>query len=221
MMTAEEFHSWWNAYQAAEAESGSGYLGLLDRVAARGNRTPGIPDASMQLLEAQLQTHYAAPQAKSAAAVYRLYRQACERQGIPPVSERTFYRVRARFTTTEVIARRQGRRAAYASQPFFWLDQTTPRHGERPFALAMVRALPSRKGAGCSFTGKIELLPRQMEAASVFHIECPQCLAVREVHPKGDRVTFSWHVKRVTNTPNHGMRWVRRGGAWELSEKQA
>jgi len=127
---------WWRAYQKAEAQHGCGYLGLLDRVAARGNRTPRIPDASMQLLEAHLRTHYAAPQAKSAAAVYRLYRQACGQQGLPPASERTFYRVRARFTTTEVIAARRGRRAAYAAQPFSWLDQTTPRHGERPFALA-------------------------------------------------------------------------------------
>jgi len=127
---------WWRAYQQAEAQYGCGYLGLLDRVAARGNRTPRIPDASLQLLEAQLQAHYAAPQAKSAAAVYRLYRKDCGQQGLPPVSERTFYRVRARFTTTEVIAARQGRRAAYAAQPFSWLDQTTPRHGERPFALA-------------------------------------------------------------------------------------
>jgi len=127
---------WWSAYHKAEAESGCGYLGLLDRVAQRGNRIPRIPDASMQLLKAHLQTHYAAPQAKSAAAVYRLYREHCQQQGIPPVSERTFYRVRARFTTTDVIATRRGRRAAYASQPFSWLDQTTPRHGERPFALA-------------------------------------------------------------------------------------
>lgn len=52
------------------------------------------------------------------------------------MSERTFYRVRARFTTTDVIGARRGRRAAYAAQPFSWLDQTTPRHGERPFALA-------------------------------------------------------------------------------------
>src|SRR5947207_2647834 len=97
---------------------------------------PWIPNASMQLLEAHLQTHYAAPQAKSATAVYRLYRQACGQQGLPPVSERTFYRVRARFTTTDVTAARGGRHAAYAAQPFSWLDQTTPRHGERPFALA-------------------------------------------------------------------------------------
>ena len=127
---------WWHAYQEAEERFGCGYLGLLDRVAQRGNRTPRIPDASMQLLEAHLQTHYTAPQARSAAAVYRLYREQCERQGIPPVSERTFYRVRSRFTTPAVIAARRGRRAAYAEAPFYWLDQTTPRHGERPFALA-------------------------------------------------------------------------------------
>jgi hypothetical protein len=65
---------------------------------------------------------------------------------------------------------------------------------------------------------KIDLLPRQMEAASVFHIECPEYLAVREIHPKGDRVSFSWHLKRVTAAPNHGMCWVRRGSIWELSD---
>jgi putative transposase len=129
---------WWKAYQEAEAQYRCGYLGLLDRVAARGNRTPHVPDASVQLLEAYLQTHYATPQAKNAAAVYRLYREKCGQEGIPPVSERTFYRVRARFTTNEVEAKRRGSRAAYASSPFAWLDQTTPRHGERPFALAHI-----------------------------------------------------------------------------------
>ncbi len=135
--TARSVQRWMAAYHKAEAESGCGYLGLLDHVASRGNRTPRAPEASMQLLETYLKDHYATPIAKRAAAVYHLYRQACTRQGIPPVSERTFYRVRARFTTPEVKALRLGRRVAYAQQPFFWyLDQTTPRHGERPFALA-------------------------------------------------------------------------------------
>jgi putative transposase len=129
---------WWKAYQQAKEEHGCGYLGLLDRVAARGNRNQRIEPASMQLLEAALQTHYAAPQSKSAAAVYREYREQCVKQGIPPVSQQTFYRVRASFTTNEVVAKRKGSRAAYASQPFYWLDQTTPRHGERPFALAHI-----------------------------------------------------------------------------------
>ncbi len=122
---------WWRAYQQAKEEHECGYLGLLDRVAARGNRTERIEPVSLQLLEAALQAHYATPQSKSAAAVYRLYREQCAKQGLPPVSERTFYRVRARFATNEVQAKRRGTRAAYASQPFSWLDQTTPRHGER------------------------------------------------------------------------------------------
>ena len=127
---------WWKAFQQAKETYGCGYLGLLDRVAARGNRNQRIEPASLQLLEAALQEHYASPQGKSAAAVYRLYREQCVKLGLPPVSQQTFYRVRARFTTNEVVAKRRGARAAYASQPFAWLDQTTPRHGERPFALA-------------------------------------------------------------------------------------
>jgi hypothetical protein len=79
-------------------------------------------------------------------------------------------------------------------------------------------ATPTRRASGCAFSGKIELLARQMEADAVFQVECPACLAVREIHPKGDSVLFSWHVKRVTTTPNHGRRWVRRGSIWELAD---
>ena len=79
-------------------------------------------------------------------------------------------------------------------------------------------ATPTRTSTGCAFSGKIELLARQMEADAVFHVECPACLAVREIHPKGDSVMFSWHVKRVTTTPHHGRRWVRRGSIWELAD---
>jgi hypothetical protein len=81
-----------------------------------------------------------------------------------------------------------------ATPPIIAPKPATKHVGERGLgrdSVGEASALPSRKGAGCSFAGKIELLPRQMEAASVFHIECPQCLAVREAHPKGDRVTFS------------------------------
>ena len=127
---------WWKAFQQANEAYGCGYLGLLDRVAARGNRNQRIDPSSLHLLEAALQTHYAAPQSRSAAAVYRLYREQCEKLGLPPVSQQTFYRVRSRFTTNKVVAKRRGTRAAYASAPFVWLDQTTPRHGDRPFALA-------------------------------------------------------------------------------------
>ena len=136
-VTPRSVQRWIVAYRGAEEQYGCGYLGLLDHVARRGNRTTRVLDTSLHLLHTYLKTHYAVPQAKRAAAVYRLYREACEQQHIPPVSERTFYRERARFTTSEVTSLRQGKRAEYTTQPFFWhLDQTTPRHGERPFAIA-------------------------------------------------------------------------------------
>jgi putative transposase len=136
-VTPRSVQRWMAAYRRAEAESGCGYLGLLSHVADRGNRTPRIPEASQQLLEAFLKERYATPVARRAAAAYRLYRQECEQRGISAVSERTFYRVLKCFTTEEVTSARLGRRVVYAQRPFFWyLDQTTPRHGERPFAIA-------------------------------------------------------------------------------------
>lgn len=111
--------------------------GVLLSCKDRGNRTQRSSDDSLHLLENFLKEHYATPQAKRAAAVYRLYREACEQQQIPAVSQRTFYRVRERKATPDVTAVRLGRRAAYTEQRFFhWLEQTTPRHGERSFALA-------------------------------------------------------------------------------------
>lgn len=137
LVSTRSVQRWLAAYRAAEAQMGCGYLGLLPRTAERGDRTSRLPEASLHLLETVLKTHYATPHARGGAAVYRLYGERCTQAGIPPVSERTFYRVLARFTSPEVTSARRGRRAAYAEQPFFWwLDQTTPRHGERPFALA-------------------------------------------------------------------------------------
>lgn len=139
-VTARSIQNWLAAFRRAEAEHGCGYFGLLDKVRERGNRKARVPDASRQLLSEYLTAHCPVPQAKRAATVYRLYREECTRQGIPPVGERTFYRERASFEDQEVITLstwRRGKRAAYASQPFFYaLDQTTPRHGGRPFARA-------------------------------------------------------------------------------------
>src|SRR5258708_16627908 len=119
--TPRSGRNWMGAFRRAEGEAGCGYLGLLDRVAERGNRNTRIPDDSKQLLSEYFKSHYAVPQAKRAAAVYRLYREECAQQGIAPVGER------ARFTSQEVITTRRGKRVAYLSQPFASLDRTPPR----------------------------------------------------------------------------------------------
>lgn len=136
-VTTRSVQNWMAAFRQAEADFGCGYIGLLDRVAERGNRSPRVPDASKELLKAYLTTQYATPVGKRAIAVYRLYREEALRQSIPPVGERTFYRERAAFEDAEVVTQRKGKRVAYALEPALaYLAQTTPRHGQRPFERA-------------------------------------------------------------------------------------
>jgi putative transposase len=142
-VTARSVQNWLKGFRQAESTYGCGYLGLLDKSAQRGNREARVESASKELLTAFLKTHYAVPQAKRAFAVYALYREECTKRKISPVSPATFYRERKLFTTPEVTAARRGRRAAYQERPwFFSLDQTTPRHGERPFAIAHLDHTP-------------------------------------------------------------------------------
>ena len=124
-VTKRSVQNWLRNYREAEQAYGCGYLGLLDKSARRGNRAPRVDAASKQLLETFLRTHYAVPQAKRRSAVYALYREACVKEHVSPVSRATFYRECAFFTTPEVTAARHGRRAAYPDQPrFYSLDQT-------------------------------------------------------------------------------------------------
>ena len=98
---------------------------------------------------------------------------------------------------------------------------TPPRVGQRAIArdpVGETTVSPMRKAIGCSFTEVILVSLAQVEEAGVSHFECPTCLAVRDIPPKGGRVKFPWHPKRTTTTPNQGRRWVKREIAWGLSE---
>jgi hypothetical protein len=77
-------------------------------------------------------------------------------------------------------------------------------------------ALSVRKSAGCAFTQVIEVTLAQLEETGVSRLECPTCLAMREIKPKGNHVKFPAHPKRITATPNQGARWVKRATAWKL-----
>jgi hypothetical protein len=74
------------------------------------------------------------------------------------------------------------------------------------------------KAIGCSFTEEIPVTLAQIREAGDSRFECPTCLAVRDIQPKGNRVKFPSHPKRTTTTPNRGKRWVRRGSNWELAD---
>jgi hypothetical protein len=96
---------------------------------------------------------------------------------------------------------------------------THPRVGQRAPGrdpVGETSALSVRKSAGCAFTDVIEVTLAQLEETGVSRFECPTCLAVREIKPKGNHVKFPAHPKRLTATPNQGARWVKRATAWKL-----
>src|SRR5258708_1057872 len=73
-----------------------------------------------------------------------------------------------------------------------------------------------RETTRCSFAEVIEVTLFQIEDAGVSRFECPTCLPVREIKPKGERVKVPSHPRRMTTTPNQGSRWVKREIAWKL-----
>ncbi len=133
---ARTLRLWMAAFRAAQARYGAGYLGLLPRAAARGNRTPRLPEATRQLLADVITTWYETPTQPSKLSVYGRLLQLCAERGLLAPSYTTFaaaLRNRPRYHQT---LQRQGTRAAYAHEPWYWeLSLTTPRHGDRPFEI--------------------------------------------------------------------------------------
>src|SRR5258708_35408836 len=74
---------------------------------------------------------------------------------MPPIGDSTCYREHAAFEDAQVVAQRRGKRAAYALEPALaYLDQTTPRHGQRPFERAHLDHTPMDIVLVSSITGK-------------------------------------------------------------------
>jgi putative transposase len=134
---------WVADFHVAEAQYNLGYVGLLPHHADRGNRTPRADATARQLMDEVITQRYTDPRRRTVADVYLTYQSACATKGVSPLSQRTFYtRVKA-MMTPELQAQRLGTRAAYQESPPYWtLDPTTPRHGDRPFAIAHLDHTP-------------------------------------------------------------------------------
>jgi len=147
---------WLARYRAAERELGCGYLGLLPDRHRQGNRTTRLDPAVQTLLTEVITTHYERPQRASMWASYTLLRQRCQEQGLPAPSYPTFTTAIRQRSRTEQVRKRQGERAAYQQQPFYWeLTSQTPRHGDRPFEIAHIDHTELDIMLVCSRTGQV------------------------------------------------------------------
>jgi transposase InsO family protein len=130
---------WLARYRQAEQAWGNGFLGLVPLRARRGNRQPKLPSETVTLLEQFIETKYETLKQKSKRAVYGQLLLEGEKQQIMVPSYTTFCHWVNRRPRYEQIKQRQGKRAAYLYEPFYFeLTQTTPRHGDRPFEIVHI-----------------------------------------------------------------------------------
>jgi putative transposase len=126
-------------YRAAESGLGCGYIGLLSRFRERGNRSRKHPEEMYTLLNDFIKNDYETLKQKRKLTVYSALLHACEERGIKPPSFKMFCLEVRKRPLYEQTLRRQGRRAAYQHKEFYLsLEQTTPRHGDRPFEICHI-----------------------------------------------------------------------------------
>jgi putative transposase len=130
---------WLAHWRSAEAAYGYGYVGLLPKTAARGNRTPKATEESRRFLDEAIAQWYVRPKQQKAREVFVAYQRTCLEHQVQPVTERTFYRHLKKASSPALTEKRKGAKAAYQESTWHWeLERTTPRHGDRPWELAHI-----------------------------------------------------------------------------------
>lgn len=151
--------SWQTKYRIAQQKYGCGYIGLLTTSHAKGNRNRKLPQQILELMTKFISEDYETHKQKRKSEVYGAFVCACSTAGIPDdqiPSYKTFIREIHRHSGYTQTQKRQGRRAAYPQQPFYWeLELTTPRHGDRPFEIGHIDHTQLDIELRCSKTGLV------------------------------------------------------------------
>ncbi|TAM83452.1 MAG: hypothetical protein EPN47_04910 [Acidobacteria bacterium] len=138
-VSSRTLRRWKAASRQAQEGYGNAFVELLPHTQRRGNRAAKLPVPTQTLMQRFIAEDYETSKQKSKLASWIALKLACEREGLVAPSYRTFRLAVAHRPPHDRILKRQGRRAAYAREAFYWyLEQTTPRHGDRPFEIAHI-----------------------------------------------------------------------------------
>lgn len=139
LVSGRTIRRWLLSWQKAQERYGCGYVGLLPRISSKGNRQSKLPEATQKIVDEFIANNYLNLKQQGKFVVYSSLVRACEQQGITPCSYKTFVRNIHQRSNYEQAVKRQGRRAAYKHEPFYWeLEVNTPRHGQRPFEICHI-----------------------------------------------------------------------------------
>lgn len=146
---------WIANYRAAEKEYGVGFIGLIPRTRQRGNRTQRMPDGTQALMIEFIDQQYETIKQQGKKAIFGKLVLECEKHGLVPPSYMTWCRHINQRPREHQIRKREGPRAAYQHQQFYWeLELTTPRHGDRPFEIVHLDHTKLDIELVCSRTGQ-------------------------------------------------------------------
>jgi len=130
---------WAKLAREGEIAFGNLYVGLVARTGARGNRQRKIDPAAIDLMNKVIDEEILSSHQPLITVGYGTLVNRCAELGLLCPSEKTFRAEIKRRREEEIILAREGRRAAYSVTEFVWvIDQSTPRHGERPFEIGHI-----------------------------------------------------------------------------------
>ncbi|MEH2174199.1 TnsA endonuclease N-terminal domain-containing protein [Nostoc sp.] len=132
-----------------------GYIGLLSHRSVKGNRQRKLPEDTLAIMEKFILEDYETLKQKRMWEVYGALVRACEQAGVITPSYKAFTKEVKRRPSYEQTKKRQGCRAAYQHESFYWrLTTTTPRHGDRPFEIGHIDHTQLDVELVCSRTGR-------------------------------------------------------------------
>ena len=141
---------WIAAWRTAEQQHGNGYIGLLPG-SNHGNPAAKLPEKTRSMMAEFIDKDYETLKQKTMYAAWSALKLACDREHVATPSFKTFSLAVHRRRGSEQTQKRQGSRAAYQVQPFFWeLEQRTPRHGDRPFEIGHIDHTQADVWVACS-----------------------------------------------------------------------
>jgi putative transposase len=136
VVPARTLQRWRTKFRTAEAIYGHGFVGLIPQRGRQGNRLPRLGQSVEHLLDHYISEHYETLNQQSKRAAYLLFEREAGEQGLPVPSYKTFLSRIEKRDRREQTCKRQGPKAAAQHDPWVWeLEQTTPRHGDRPWEI--------------------------------------------------------------------------------------
>jgi transposase InsO family protein len=132
-------YRWISQYKRAEELFNCGYIGLLPEKKKRGNRIRKLHQEVLSLMDESINKDYENVNQKSKYAAWVSLVSKCEEKQFKVPSYKTYCQEINNRPKYQSYLKRKGYKVAYEVEPFYWeLEQTTIRHGDRPFEVVHI-----------------------------------------------------------------------------------